>query len=85
MEGVWLEYLDTRKDLECVITEERQLLEKLAYSQHMDSDGNRLGVEADLQVSSLLTNETHLNRTPFISKCTLYTTRPLVPILTFPV
>lgn len=49
---MWLEYIDTRKELEFLVTQETELLKRLAYSQEVDADGNRLSAEADLQVSS---------------------------------
>lgn len=54
VEGVWLEYKETRRELEFLLTQERDLLERLTYSQEIDSEGNRLGAEANLKVGSLL-------------------------------
>lgn len=52
VEGVWIEYMETRKELEFLLTQERDLIERLAYSQEVDAEGNRIGVEADYKVNT---------------------------------
>ncbi|XP_053408387.1 uncharacterized protein LOC123564827 [Mercenaria mercenaria] len=46
---VWQEYKETRCELEFLLTQERELLERIAFSQEMDDQGSRIGVEADLK------------------------------------
>ncbi|KAL4237335.1 hypothetical protein ACF0H5_002053 [Mactra antiquata] len=47
--GVWMEYSEARRELEFLITEEHELLERLAFSQDFDEHGCRAGAEADLK------------------------------------
>ncbi|XP_060582066.1 uncharacterized protein LOC132738570 isoform X2 [Ruditapes philippinarum] len=46
---VWQEYKETRSELEFLLTQERELLEKLAFSQEIDEHGSRVGVDDDLK------------------------------------
>jgi hypothetical protein len=48
--SVWNEYKEHRLELEFLLTQERELLERLAFSQEMDEHGYRAGAEADLKV-----------------------------------
>jgi hypothetical protein len=48
---VWQEYKETRSELEFLLTQERELLEKLAFSQEIDEHGSRVGVDDDLKVA----------------------------------
>jgi len=46
---VWHEYVDMQHELEFLLSQEREIIERLAFSQEMDIDGYKAGVEADLQ------------------------------------
>ncbi|XP_052767291.1 uncharacterized protein LOC128208037 [Mya arenaria] len=46
---MWREYIDTRRELEFLLTQERELLQKIAFSQEVNTDGNRVDVENDLK------------------------------------
>ena len=48
---VWQEYKETRKELEFLLSQERELLQRIAFSQEMDMKGYKAGVESDLKVS----------------------------------
>ena len=50
IQHVWQEYKDTRRDLELLLTQERELLQRIAFSQELEMEGYKAGVESDLKV-----------------------------------
>lgn len=46
---VWLEYKETRRELEMLLSQERELLQRIAFSQEMEMEGYKAGVESDLK------------------------------------
>ena len=51
--SVWLEYKETRRELEMLLSQERELLQRIAFSQEMEMEGYKAGVESDLKVCCL--------------------------------
>lgn len=45
---VWQEYKETRRELELLLSQERELLQRIAFSQEMEMEGYKAGVESDL-------------------------------------
>ena len=54
IQHVWQEYKDNRRDLELLLTQERELLQRIAFSQELEMEGYKAGVESDLKVVSVL-------------------------------